>query len=241
MTAKPFDYSTIPIGYYDQIFHKRAGAQSKWHHLKFKLFADSIAPHRSHLDIACGPGTFIGTLPASRLSVGVDIAADQIAYASETYGSAAKIFQHISGQPYPFQDCSFEAVTIIELLEHLPSEMARSILKESLRMLVPGGAVYVSTPNYSSLWPVMERIVNRLGGVSYEEQHITRYAPQTLQTLLESSGYEQVTCRAYQGFSFLAANLSWQLSDLLASFESKINFSKYGLLLFAKGIKPTCR
>ena len=30
-----FDYDALPAGYYDQVFHRRRGVQSKWHHLKF--------------------------------------------------------------------------------------------------------------------------------------------------------------------------------------------------------------
>jgi hypothetical protein len=28
-----FDYDSIPAGYYDLVFRRRRGMQSKWHHL----------------------------------------------------------------------------------------------------------------------------------------------------------------------------------------------------------------
>ena len=32
-----FDYDTIPVGYYDNVYRRRRGIQSKWHHMKFNL------------------------------------------------------------------------------------------------------------------------------------------------------------------------------------------------------------
>ena len=74
-------YDSIEWGYYDRVFRRCAGIQSKWHHLKFARIRSEMSNYDTHLDIGCGPGTFIGTLKSSALSVGVDIAENQIAYA----------------------------------------------------------------------------------------------------------------------------------------------------------------
>ena len=42
MKSEDFDYNSIEAGYYDRVFHKRAGIQSKWHHLKFAPIRDRI-------------------------------------------------------------------------------------------------------------------------------------------------------------------------------------------------------
>ena len=236
-----FDYSTIPIGYYDGIFNRRAGIQSKWHHLKFSLFAEQLTARSTHLDIGCGPGTFIGLLPSGQHSVGVDIAQEQIAYATTDHSSETKTFLRVDRLPYPFPDGSFDAVTIIELLEHLSPEDGIAVLNESYRLLAPGGSVFVSTPNYSSLWPLVERIVNRMATVSYRDQHITQYTPAKLLGLLRAAKFGPSRCQAYQGFSFLGAAIHWRLPDFLQALERHITFSRYGLLLFAVGTKPVCR
>jgi len=232
-----FDYSDIPAGYYDQIFSRRAGMQSKWHHLKFAIFAPQLVGRLRHLDIGCGPGTFLGLLPDDRSSIGVDIAEEQIAYATARYGTKTKTFQRIAGMPYPFPDASFDVVTIIEVLEHLTAEECMAVMQEAHRLLAPGGVVLVSTPNYSSLWPVIEHFVNTVADVSYEEQHITRFTPHTLMDLFRAAKFEKRECRAYQGFSFAGALIHWRLPNLLAAVENRFLFSRYGLLLFAIGTK----
>jgi SAM-dependent methyltransferase len=48
----------------------------------------------------------------------------------------------------PFPDASFEAVTFFEVIEHLAPDDARLILREIARVLVDGGVLIGSTPNY---------------------------------------------------------------------------------------------
>lgn len=45
----------------------------------------------------------------------------------------------------PFEDASFDMVTMFDLLEHVPDDAA--VARETLRVLKPGGTVLVSTPN----------------------------------------------------------------------------------------------
>jgi 2-polyprenyl-3-methyl-5-hydroxy-6-metoxy-1,4-benzoquinol methylase len=77
-----YDYESIDPGYYDRVYRRGSGIQSKWHHLKFSYLRRLLRPGIDHLDIACGPGTFIGSLEPSIRSTGVDIAATQVRYAS---------------------------------------------------------------------------------------------------------------------------------------------------------------
>ena len=44
-----------------------------------------------------------------------------------------------------------------------------SPLKEAHRVLAPGGKILLTTPNYGSLWPLLEKIVNARAEVTYEE------------------------------------------------------------------------
>jgi 2-polyprenyl-3-methyl-5-hydroxy-6-metoxy-1,4-benzoquinol methylase len=48
----------------------------------------------------------------------------------------------------PFPDASFEVVTFFEVIEHLAQEDARLMLREIARVLVDGGILIGSTPNY---------------------------------------------------------------------------------------------
>lgn len=232
-----YDYDSIPVGYYDAVYRRNSGVQSKWHHLKFADFRKDLAGLRRHLDVGCGPGTFIGSLESEHHSTGIDIGAAQIAYAREHYGRVDRKFAVVDPGPLPFADETFDAVTVIELIEHLPPEENASLVRESLRVLRPCGKLLVSTPNYGGFWPVVEALVNRLGKISYEDQHITHYDRASLHDLLARAGGTDISVRAYMGLAPFTAVFGWRIADLVARFESEAWVNAYGLLLFATARK----
>ena len=54
--------NSVVNGYYDIIFERKKGVQSAWHHIKFNYIKSKITKTNIHLDIGCGPGTFLGIL-----------------------------------------------------------------------------------------------------------------------------------------------------------------------------------
>lgn len=229
-----FDYDSIPVGYYDAVYARHKGIQSKWHHLKFARFHREMIGVRRHLDIGCGPGTFIGSFDAVQVSVGVDIAEPQIVYAKERYGGHGREFQQVDSGPLPFDGSSFDLVTIIELIEHLPPRENDALIRESMRVLAPGGMLLVSTPNYGGFWPALEAMIGRFGGLSYAEQHITHYDRKSLRRLLEGAGGTNVAVRAYMGIAPFVAAVGWRVADFVSRLESDRLVNPYGLLLFAR-------
>jgi SAM-dependent methyltransferase len=242
MTATPaplveFDYDSIPIGYYDEIFRRNKGIQSKWHHLKFARVRAELPRTGRILDVACGPGTFVGTLPHDLDCVGLDIAAAQIDYARSHYAAANHTFGLMDPGRLPLETDSFNIVTIVELIEHIPASEALQLLVECRRVLRPGGKLVVTTPNYSGLWPLLEFITNRLGQVSYEDQHITKYRPRRLQELLAASGLvggHVETCLFSAPFF---AALSWSAADFVSKHEPALLARQLGHLLIGTAVK----
>ena len=232
-----FDYDAIPVGYYDSVYRRGTGIQSKWHHLKFAAFHREMADLRDHLDIGCGPGTFVATLGGETRSRGIDIAKQQIEFAQECYGRPGRTFEVAGDPPLPYDDDAFDVVTIIELIEHLPPEQNLELIKEALRVLRPQGKLLISTPNYGSAWPLVEALVNRLGPTSYEDQHITHYRKSTIRNLLERAGADDISVRSYMGAAAFAAPLGWRFADLVSRLEAPWLERLYGLLLFAQASK----
>lgn len=234
-----FDYRSIDSGYYDRVFRRRRGVQSRWHHSKFARIRDEMGPYQDHLDIGCGPGTFVGTLGACRMSVGVDIAEGQVGYAHRTYGSSHRRFVRVASGPLPFRDASFDVATMIELAEHLTGTANRHLLAEVHRVLRPGGRVLVSTPNYASLWPLIEWLVDRIGPVAYGAQHVTHYDRGRLARLLRDAGFGAISVSAYQWLAPFTAVLGWTLADRAARIEPRLLVDRLGFLLLATGTKPS--
>ncbi|MBU6383990.1 MAG: methyltransferase domain-containing protein [Verrucomicrobia bacterium] len=227
-----FNYDSIPTGYYDAIFHRKKGIQSCWHYLKFLGVSHRIAPTvTTLLDIGCGPGTFLGNFIGPHIqAVGFDIASGQIDYAMQKYGRQNITF--ICGKDrLPFADSSFDAVTCIELIEHLAKDQIDALLKECYRVLTPKGRLILTTPNYKSLWVVLEKMVNRLSPVSYEDQHISRFNPHILRECLETHGF-QANVKSYLGIAPFLALLSNRLATQMFKYEKWIE-NRYGFLLIA--------
>jgi 2-polyprenyl-3-methyl-5-hydroxy-6-metoxy-1,4-benzoquinol methylase len=176
----PFNYDKIPKGYYDQIFNTGTPVRRLWHRLKFLRVISCLEkrPDQRILDIGCFAGSFLSLLEEEQFKeqIGIDMLPTQIDYANERYGTRYRRF--VNGKVEDLVDShrkSFDAITLIEVIEHLNHEEIRSLLSAAADLTKPGGRLILSTPNYLSAWPLIEIIINQLSDVSYEEQHITKF------------------------------------------------------------------
>jgi 2-polyprenyl-6-hydroxyphenyl methylase/3-demethylubiquinone-9 3-methyltransferase len=106
-------------------------------------------------DIGCGAGTQALLWAAEgHRARGVDISAPLIEIARQraAASAAAAEFHVASAGALPFPDASLDVVVVSELLEHLPEW--EPCLSEAVRVLRPGGVIYVSTTN--RLCPVQQ-------------------------------------------------------------------------------------
>ena len=168
-----YDYNNIDFGFYDKVFHKNKGIRSAWHYTKFNYIKKKINKKHIHLDIGCGSGTFVSLLN-NKMSCGIDISSKQIKYANMKYGAKNKIFYSFNKR-IPFKKKKFDSVSLIELVEHLSDREIYILFKEIFRVLKPNGVIHITTPNYLSLWPILEIILNQISKVSYEHQHINKF------------------------------------------------------------------
>jgi SAM-dependent methyltransferase len=230
MTTPGYDYDkAIPAGFYDEIHQRRAGVRFFWHDLKFRAMAVRLEGAGKVLDIGCGPGTFIGNYLGGVDCLG-DFSASQIDYANRRYGAARHRF---STQALAELDERFDAITMIELIEHLPPAEARRLLAEARGLLSPDGRLVVTTPNYRSLWPLIEWGVNLVSPVSYEQQHINRYGRGRLAAELAQAGYARVEVGTVVGLAPFAAVLGPRPAQWLDAVERSIGHLGRGNLLIA--------
>lgn len=97
----------------------------------------------------------------------------------------------------PFPDDSFDAVTMLATLEHIPPPQIRRILQEVLRVLRKGGRFIFTTPTRGAepiLW-----FLTRIGMVSREEieEHHTLFTKTMLQQLLMNGGFRSSCIHMY--------------------------------------------
>ena len=85
---------------------------------------------------------------------------------------------------------SFDVVTMIELLEHVPNP--REILQAAVRWLRPGGLLYLTTPNAKSL---NQRVLGLEWSVVSPPEHLALWTPKGVRHLLAKLGFEDLQIR----------------------------------------------
>ena len=223
--------NSIIGGYYDIIFRRKKGIQCAWHHIKFNYINKKISKTNKHLDIGCGPGTFLGIIKKN--AIGVDVAHNQIKYAKKKYSSKKVKFLTYKNK-LPIKSKSIESISMIELIEHMDKRDLNYLLKECKRVLKRNGNIYLSTPNYFSLWPLLELILNQISPVNYKHEHINKFNKRRLAEVMKKNGFEIVQLESFILLSPFLALISFNFSKLMIFFDNLITKFFPGFLLFCK-------
>jgi SAM-dependent methyltransferase len=196
-----FDYHAVAGDYQYRALHSGHPMQRFWHGGKLTMIDQLIRPHLKAgsrlLEIGCGAGNLL--LQASvrgSYPVALDLAMQSLTFVrsrlqeAET-GSEAPggfICTQAVGEQLPFSDGSFDCILLSEVIEHL--EAPQISIQEASRVLRTGGRLLITTPNYRSLWPLMEWAVDRLNMAPKMagEQHISRFHPSSLRSLVGGCG-----------------------------------------------------
>lgn len=228
-TEYTFDYTSIPLGFYDEVAKKKKGMRSFWHHLKFQRIRDYIetTDATSIIDYGCFCGTFLGNIDNSKLKdqIGLDILQDQIDYAKKVYTTDYRKFMLIDEFKQNYPDKKVDIITIIEVIEHLEISQIREILAFATSRLNPGGKFILTTPNYMSMWPLLEFVLNKVSDVNYEEQHITRFNYSNIEKRLRgmnetfSKNFKTEFVTSSHFFTPYVAQVSFSLADKMSKFS----------------------
>jgi hypothetical protein len=122
---------------------------------------------------------------------------------------------------------------MIELVEHLAVADAARLFAEARGLLAADGILVVTTPNYRSLWPIIEWGVNLVSPVSYEQQHVNKYRRSRLISELVDAGYRSVTVTTAVGLAPFAAVFGPGPVRWLQALEARLGHLGCGNLLLA--------
>jgi SAM-dependent methyltransferase len=133
------------------------------------------------LDLGCGTGA---NLPMLREAVGrdgavtgLDFSPLALQFARTHPASQGVLLLQGDAQRLPFPDASFDVVTMLDVLEHLPDDVCA--LQEVRRVLRPGGHFVFSVPAYQHLWSAHDTALH----------HFRRYEYLDLRRLLRAGGF----------------------------------------------------
>jgi ubiquinone/menaquinone biosynthesis C-methylase UbiE len=230
-------HNKIPEGYQRETLFKGNNVQKFWNIHKFIKIKPFLPKTGVILDIGCGSGS-LGTL-RKKLDLthvqicGIDLSLKQLIYAKKH--QPENFFVEASGHQLPFKDNIFDAVTIIELIEHIPELEISSLIKETYRVLKPNGKIIITTPNYNGPYILLEKAMSFFGKVNYNEQHITHFSPSKMKILMKKQGFGSNVFTGYGFAPFLAA-ISPRFAKKVLNIEDKYLYD-YGLKLFCIGKK----
>lgn len=125
--------------------------RTEFHLRRYELAADVLREleRRRVADIACGVGYGARMLCAhgqAEMYVGVDLNAQAVDYARRRHGDGEHVvFRNSSAVATGFDSDSVDLIASFETIEHI--EGVDEVLREFARVLCPGGALIISTPN----------------------------------------------------------------------------------------------
>ena len=125
------------------------------------------------LDFGCGVGRLTQGLLAGGFAraTGIDISPGMIKKAEEvnTHGDRCSFILNVVGDLSVFENDSFDLVYTRRVLQHMPSDLARSYIREFFRVARPGGVVVFQIPTVLrrdlpglAMRSVPKRVLNRL-------------------------------------------------------------------------------
>lgn len=216
--------------------------QRFWHEEKFREVIQTIPrPGTSLLDVGCAAGSLTYLAAAIRPDLcvtAVDISSAQIGYANAHIAPKIPNAKFLAIEPgrLPFADESFDTVTSVELIEHLRESENAELMSEVFRVLRPGGSWIITTPNYRSIWPLLEVALNIWSPVKYNEQHLTRFHRASLRRHLEDVGWQVNELRTFFVLSPFFAWVSRKAAARVHRLEKALSIP--GNLLIARATKP---
>ena len=245
-----FDYDSVAGDYQYRALHSGHSMQRFWHGGKLTMIDQLIRPHLKPdsrvLEIGCGAGNLLmqATVRGS-YPVALDLAMQALSFVrsrlreAQAGSEAPGDFMCIQsvGEHLPLASGSFECVLLSEVIEHL--EIPQISIREAARVLRPGGRLLITTPNYRSLWPLMEWTVDllKMAPKMAGEQHISRFHPASLRYLLNQSGLHIEYFGTIYNISPFMSLISPKMANRQLEREIERR-SSLGMILIAVAVKP---
>jgi O-antigen chain-terminating methyltransferase len=169
------------VGFEDRLRDSRSVKDKQRGYLKYFLGKAPV------IDVGCGKGEFLELMREAGIGArGLDLDLDMVLQCREKGLDVERCdaIDYLAGQP----DGSVGGIFSAQVIEHLTSAQLSALITLSWRKLAPGAIMVLETLNPESLF------------VHYkwfwmDPSHVRLVHPLTLQFLLESAGFAEVSCR----------------------------------------------
>ncbi|MDA8543964.1 class I SAM-dependent methyltransferase [Gammaproteobacteria bacterium] len=134
------------------------------------------------LDIACGECYFLDVLQ----SINPDLELFATEHSSAKENVKAKGYNFIEGEFFPITNLTFDLIIFTEAIEH--TNDVNRFLSHASNLLNPGGIIYITTPNFSSL---ERRLMGEKWGMIMPPEHLSYFTPKTLEYCMLKNGFKK--------------------------------------------------
>ena len=148
----------------------------------------------SVLDYGCGPGNLIEKLLKHDLRVaGLDFSPATREAVIQRFRDDRKFTGAFEPKDLGNRAESFDAVIVVEVVEHLYDAQLDELLNNILKLLRPGGTAIFTTPNEEKLEDSYI-LCPTSGQLFHRWQHVRSWSSESLGNYLSSHGYELEKC-----------------------------------------------
>lgn len=146
------------------------------------------------LDFGCGTGGLWDQMKRAKVRwryTGLDFSEKSVSRLVQR-SSADAGFEgalHVKGLPSSLVDASFDAIFLLEVVEHLTDDRLQATATEVIRLLKPGGKLVVSAPNAEDL-AQESKFCPECGAVFHQWQHVRSWTPASLRSIFCELGLQ---------------------------------------------------
>jgi len=167
---------------------------------RVRLFCKALDafPDPRVLEIGCGTGAFTGPVLEARPTLRIDafdVSPKAVQAAQQRFGRFPNATFYVgTAEKVEVPDATYDCVMGVSVLHHIPLDVC---LKESLRVLKPGGLFWFSEPNYLNPQILLERkvpAIRRWLQVSPDETAFVRWK---LAGQLRTAGFGRVHIKPF--------------------------------------------
>ena len=152
------------------------------------------------LDIGCSYGFFMDVAKKFGWDVyGCELSKKQSAYAFSNHKNVCnKMISECN-----FKENYFDVIVLYDVLEHVASPL--NFIRECTSFLRKGGAIVITTPDYSSL---SAKLMGRFW-INFARMHLYYFTPSTIKNLFDKSGLEIIKSVRHKRVARLGVIIKW--------------------------------